>query len=155
MRAAVFIGMGSNHDPRNHLASGSAYLREILEDPVFSGCYRSESRMSGADYLNMAVFGYTYMSWDKLNVSLKDIEKRCGRVRKGNDECSLDLDLLWYDGIKVENRLPHPDLWLRSYVAVPVAELCCREKMAMPGDPPDGAWLRKAATELIITDFRI
>lgn len=155
MRSAVFIGMGSNLDPGNHLSSGAVYLRKILVEPVFSGCYRSESRTSGPDYLNMAVFGYTSMSWDRLASSLKEIENRCGRLRNGSDECSLDLDLLWYEGIRVENRLPHPDLWLRSYVAVPVAELCSRGGMALPGDPPEESWLRKAATELIITDFRI
>ncbi len=59
--------------------------------------------------------------------SLKNIERRLGRVdtfRWGPR--TIDLDLLFFDDIKVENaelQLPHPRLQERRFVLIPLAEI--------------------------------
>jgi 2-amino-4-hydroxy-6-hydroxymethyldihydropteridine diphosphokinase len=151
----VFIGMGSNQEAEIHLAMGAGLMHDLIADLSFSSCYQSKSRSYGADYLNLAAFGYCSLPWDQLRLSLKRIESVCGRIRNQKDECIIDLDLLWFEGVTVENLLPHPDLWRRSYVAVPVFELCSDAGIPFPGDPPDEAILGILSNELKLVEFKV
>ena len=59
--------------------------------------------------------------------SLLEIERREGRVRQlRNGPRTLDLDLLTLGDLEMRSdrlQLPHPRMWLRSFVLEPLAEV--------------------------------
>jgi 2-amino-4-hydroxy-6-hydroxymethyldihydropteridine diphosphokinase len=59
--------------------------------------------------------------------ALQAIEQQHGRARPyRNAPRTLDLDLLWYDGINISTPrliLPHPRMHLRAFVLRPLQEL--------------------------------
>ena len=65
--------------------------------------------------------------WDLLAL-LQAIERRMGRVRNGepNSPRVIDLDLLAMGAYRMRTRaltLPHPRMWQRRFVLVPLAEI--------------------------------
>lgn len=79
------------------------------------------------NFLNAVVEVRTSLDARELLALLKSIETRLGRSageRWGPRE--IDLDLLLYGDEEVDEpdlRLPHPKMWERSFVLVPLAEI--------------------------------
>ena len=81
----------------------------------------------GPDYVNAVVQVRTTLGPDALLAELQAIEQRAGRERPyRNAPRTLDLDILLY-GEKQVNRedlqIPHPRMWQRAFVVVPLAEI--------------------------------
>ena len=105
----IFIAFGSNEEPHRHLKEGIKQLRNIVTDVKLSSCYRSRSCNGGADYLNMVVSARTQeRSYSTLVIQLKEIEKKCGRIK---------------NSLIIDNVLPHDDLYRYPHVLVPFCEL--------------------------------
>ena len=120
----IFIAFGSNEEPHRHLKEGIKQLRNIVTDVKLSSCYRSRSCNGGADYLNMVVSARTQeRSYSTLVIQLKEIEKECGRIKNSEHRCALDLDLLLFGDLIIDNVLPHDDLYRYPHVLVPFCEL--------------------------------
>ncbi len=134
MKHFVYIGMGSNADPVEHLRQGQMGLQTLLSDCLFSNCYQSKSRLDGHDYLNQVAGGTTDLPWQDLVLKLKKIEQGCNRTRCLGDVCTLDLDLLWYQGVVCEGILPHRDLTSRGYVVIPLLDLLNVAQMPRPDE---------------------
>jgi len=81
----------------------------------------------GSDYLNAVVEVKTGLSAPALLQSLQQIELAAGRERPyPNAPRTLDLDLLLYGSGSIESAqltVPHPRMWERAFVLVPLAEI--------------------------------
>lgn len=82
------------------------------------------------NYLNAAVLLETDLSAEELcRTELPAIEAKLGRVRDSQDRNAartIDLDLALYDAsvLQVDHRwIPDPDILVRPFLAVPLAEL--------------------------------
>lgn len=82
------------------------------------------------DFINAAVLLDTQLDARALLRKLKAIEKELGRVptyRWGPR--LIDLDLITYDDKRIDEpnlKLPHPELYERAFVLIPLAEIDSR-----------------------------
>jgi 2-amino-4-hydroxy-6-hydroxymethyldihydropteridine diphosphokinase len=132
-RAAVtaYIGLGANLGDRH------ATLQQALQAlgaMAGSGAVRS-SRFyrsapvdaGGPDYLNAVAELTTALTAPDLLRALQALENAAGRQRPyRNAPRTLDLDLLLYGDARIDSAeltVPHPRMWERAFVLVPLTEL--------------------------------
>lgn len=81
----------------------------------------------GSDYLNAVVEIRTALNAPILLQRLQQIEHAAGRERPyPNAPRTLDLDVLLYGSASIDSphlTVPHPRMWQRAFVLVPLAEL--------------------------------
>ena len=81
----------------------------------------------GSDYINAVVEIETSLPAPILLQHLQQIEQTAGRERPHtNAPRTLDLDLLLYGNGSVDSAdltVPHPRMWQRAFVLVPLAEI--------------------------------
>jgi 2-amino-4-hydroxy-6-hydroxymethyldihydropteridine diphosphokinase len=84
----------------------------------------------GGDYINAVVEIETQLPAPILLQHLQLIELSAGRERPyTNAPRTLDLDLLLYGDARIESpqlTVPHPRMWQRAFVLVPLAEIASR-----------------------------
>lgn len=126
----AFLGLGSNlGDRARHLAEaigvlvagGNASVSLLYEtDPV------GGPGGQGA-YLNVVVELDTDLTARQLLALCHRLEAAAGRVRQERwGPRTLDVDLLWVDGVTVDESdlvVPHPRMWERRFVLAPLREL--------------------------------
>ena len=93
-----------------------------------SSLYRTAPiESSGPDYLNAVAEVSTTLTAPALLAALQAIELAHGRERPyRNAPRTLDLDLLLYGDARIESphlTVPHPRMWERAFVLVPLAEI--------------------------------
>ncbi|MGI9602954.1 MAG: 2-amino-4-hydroxy-6-hydroxymethyldihydropteridine diphosphokinase [Acidimicrobiales bacterium] len=131
----ALLGLGSN------LGDSEALLREAvaaLPDVVaVSGLYRT-APVGGPEqgaFLNIVVELDTRLSPRELLELCREREQAADRVRLERwGPRTLDVDVLWVDDITVDEPdliVPHPRMFERAFVMVPLAELA-------PDVIPDG-----------------
>jgi 2-amino-4-hydroxy-6-hydroxymethyldihydropteridine diphosphokinase len=96
-----------------------------------SGLYRSAPvDSSGPNYINAVVEVATILTAPRLLASLQAIEQAAGRERPYvNAPRTLDLDLLLYGSGGIASprlTLPHPRMWGRAFVLLPLHEIAPR-----------------------------
>jgi 2-amino-4-hydroxy-6-hydroxymethyldihydropteridine diphosphokinase len=89
-----------------------------------------------ADFYNGVIALRTSLPAEVLSTLLGDVEARCGRRPSPDRHAprTIDLDLLLYGDMEArrpEMTLPHPDIPLRSFVALPLLELA--PELVLPG----------------------
>ncbi len=125
----IYIGIGSNIEPRQHLEAALERLAALYGELRLSPVYESEAiGFDGAPFLNMVVGLDSDQSIPQLLETLRQIESDNG-YRGGAPKFSaraLDLDLLTYgaksgsvDGVE----LPRSDIAAYAYVLWPLADL--------------------------------
>ncbi|CAN7171475.1 2-amino-4-hydroxy-6-hydroxymethyldihydropteridine diphosphokinase [Polaromonas sp. LjRoot131] len=81
----------------------------------------------GEDYFNAVVELDTGLTAPDLLTHLQKIEQQAGRERPyRNAPRTLDLDLLLYGSARIDSVrliLPHPRMWQRAFVLLPLAEI--------------------------------
>ena len=81
----------------------------------------------GNDYINAVVEIETKLPAPTLLQHLQQIEQAAGRERPyRNAPRTLDLDLLLYGSASIDSAnlvVPHPRMWQRAFVLVPLAEI--------------------------------
>jgi 2-amino-4-hydroxy-6-hydroxymethyldihydropteridine diphosphokinase len=125
----VFIGAGSNIEPRRHLGAGLRALAERFGILRLSPVYRnSPVGFDGEDFLNMVISFDTDDTVGEVAAALSAIEADNGRTRSEAKFAprTLDLDLLLYgdfvgeaDGVE----LPRDEITRYSFVLRPLADL--------------------------------
>ena len=123
----AFLGLGSNlGDRRRHLREAVATLPDVV---AVSTVYETEP-VGGPDqdrYLNCVVELRTARTARQLLDAARACESAAGRVREVRwGPRTLDVDVLWVDGEEVAEPdlvVPHPRMFERSFVLVPMSEL--------------------------------
>lgn len=81
----------------------------------------------GSDYINAVVEIQTSLPAPSLLQHLQQLELATGRARPHiNAPRTLDLDLLLYGDGRIDSShltVPHPRMWQRAFVLVPLAEI--------------------------------
>ena len=128
--ARVYLSLGSNIEPRRHLAAALDELRARFGAIDVSPVYRTKAvGFDGEDFLNLAVGLDTDLEPAALNDWLHALEARHGRRRDGPrfSARTLDVDIVLYDD-RVERgpgnlEIPRSELVQHAFVLQPMADL--------------------------------
>jgi 2-amino-4-hydroxy-6-hydroxymethyldihydropteridine diphosphokinase len=133
MRAPVtaYLGLGANlGDARAALHQAIAAIHDSPGITVLarSALYRTAPvDSSGPDYINAVLEVHTALTAPDLLRCLHAIEADAGRERPyRNAPRTLDLDILLYGSGCISSpdlTVPHPRMWQRAFVLVPLAEI--------------------------------
>jgi 2-amino-4-hydroxy-6-hydroxymethyldihydropteridine diphosphokinase len=133
MRDAVtaYVGLGANlGDAGQAVRDAIEQLRKLPGTTVAaqSSLYRTVPvDSSGPDYVNAVAQLSTSLTAPHLLRELQHIENAAGRERPyRNAPRTLDLDLLLFGSACVESpelQVPHPRMYERAFVMVPLAEV--------------------------------
>ncbi|MCC5822967.1 MAG: 2-amino-4-hydroxy-6-hydroxymethyldihydropteridine diphosphokinase [Phycisphaerales bacterium] len=134
MTHRAFIAIGSNLGPRH--ATIHAGLRDLARVPGIRVVRLSSLIQTDpvgppgqGPYLNAAAELATTLDPHTLLDAMLAVERAHGRDRSGSERWgprTLDLDLLWYDGVTLDEpglTLPHPRMADRPFVLRPLAEI--------------------------------
>lgn len=132
MKRSALVGLGSNlGDSRKILKAALQSLDEEEGISVKECSSLYSTAPVGANdqprFLNLAIRIETELSPQRLLERLFEVENRYGRERKERwGPRTLDLDLLFYEDEVVNEpglKLPHPEIWNRGFVLVPLMEI--------------------------------
>lgn len=131
-RREAVISFGSNvGDTRENirLALEALKLNEAIEVRRCSSLYITEPQgyEDQDDFLNGCLLINTYLKPSELLHVLQKIELDLGRVRTiKNGPRTIDLDILLMTGVRMDTKeltIPHPRMYDRAFVLVPLKEL--------------------------------
>jgi 2-amino-4-hydroxy-6-hydroxymethyldihydropteridine diphosphokinase len=141
MRA--FLALGSN------LGDREAYLREAIagipDVVAVSSIYETEPVGSSGRYLNAVVQLETDLTPRALLEVCRRLETAAHRERDANDRYAartLDVDVLLVGDLTVDEpdlEVPHPRMWERPFVLIPLADLA---PDLVPAPPVDDGVVR-------------
>ena len=133
---SAYIGIGSNLGNRfGNLAKALALLARhssIRLEKVSSLYWTAPIGVRyQPSFLNGVVHIKTSESPRQLLRTLRLIESRLGRIRRGkNQPRPVDLDILEYDRVEIRQQdlvVPHPRMAVRRFVLQPLADVCPRK----------------------------
>ncbi|MCQ4167619.1 2-amino-4-hydroxy-6-hydroxymethyldihydropteridine diphosphokinase [Tahibacter harae] len=133
----AYLSLGSNQEPRRHLALALQELRERFGDLVASAAYRFPAvGFDGPDFVNLAAVIGTDLPPQQLNDWLHALEDRHGRRRdvpRFSDR-TLDVDIVLYGDAVLSGRgnlqLPRDEL-RHAFVLLPLAQIA--PEVQVPG----------------------
>lgn len=135
---SLIISTGSNQGDRlANLEKAKCILSEYLDLEYESNIYESAAVdfLKQPDFLNQ-VLQFKIPDEEPLNVLFKalEIEKNMGRIRtQKKGPRIIDIDLLFWD-LKTINldalTVPHPRLFKRSFIVLPLKEIPFYNKLA-------------------------
>ncbi|MBM3227531.1 2-amino-4-hydroxy-6-hydroxymethyldihydropteridine diphosphokinase [Candidatus Peribacteria bacterium] len=128
----IYIGLGSNIHPENHLRKAASMLRSHFPAIQYSSVYRSSAREveDQDDFLNAVAHATTEKSPGEIHTILQAIESSLGKAppyRFGPR--TIDLDLLLCGDMVIPHKdgcqlvVPHPRMHERRFVLGPLCEL--------------------------------
>lgn len=138
--ATVFLGLGSNLGNREENIKKAVELlcknsninllkqSKIIETKPVGGPLQP-------DYLNAVIKIETLLTPKEILNSIQRIENNFKRVRTvKNGPRTIDIDILLYDNINFNEEnltIPHPRMWQRDFVKLPLFEIApeLKEKM--------------------------
>lgn len=129
--ARAWVGLGANlGDARAAVEAALAALDGIADTRLVkrSSLYRTAPwEASGPDFFNAVAEVETRLTAPELLHALRGLEQAAGRERPYvNAPRTLDLDLLLYGSASVSSAfltVPHPRMWQRAFVLMPLAEV--------------------------------
>ena len=139
------IGIGSNLGDRvAFVTSAVARLRDALPVLCMSPVYETDPLgPPQGRFLNAALLVDSALSPHALLATLNAVERSLGRERRERwGPRTIDLDLLWIDGIIIANAtltVPHPGLLQRAFALRPLLDVAPDAI-----DPRDGSRLANA-----------
>lgn len=130
--ANVYLSLGSNMESRiGYLEKAISKLRLMKGSEVtaISSIYETDpvGYIDQPSFLNLVVCLKTTLPPFELLAETQQIENELGRKREIRwGPRTIDLDILLYDqeNMKMESlTLPHPRMWQRSFVIIPLLEV--------------------------------
>jgi len=130
MEHIVYLALGSNMG--NRLANLKTAINNLTPQLAVknkSSVYETPpwGFTEQAEFLNQVVMAETYLQPQALLGHLKRLETALGRVPNFQDGPRLiDIDILFYDDLIVDTpplTIPHPRMYNRPFVLVPLAEI--------------------------------
>lgn len=124
----VFVGIGSNIEPRVHVPDALAALRHHFGPLDVSTMYRCPAvGITGNDFINLVVVFESTESIESVQQTLRVIEGDCGRDRAARDGSrTMDLDMLLFGESVFDNgeiRVPRADIVEYAFVLRPLAQM--------------------------------
>jgi 2-amino-4-hydroxy-6-hydroxymethyldihydropteridine diphosphokinase len=126
----VYVGLGSNvGDRARNLRSALDCLASHAEVTTASSVYETEpvGFPNQEPFLNLACRLRTNHTPEELLAAAKAIEVQLGRtLTLRNGPRTIDIDILLFGDLCLESLdlvIPHPHLWERLFVLVPLAEI--------------------------------
>ena len=151
----AFLGLGTNlGDRREYLRTAVASTPDIVG---VSSVYETDP-VGGPEqgaFLNIVVELATTKSPVQLLELCRSLEIAAGRERRIRwGPRTLDVDILWIDGVTVDHpdlTVPHPRMYQRNFVVVPLLELASDLAPALSelGYDPDTAFGTVASLGLL------
>lgn len=146
----IFLALGANVGNRwDNLANAIYHLRKVVDLEMVSSVYETEpvGYTNQPRFLNIVLQGQTQLTAEELLANVKEIETLLGRkssVRNGPR--LIDIDILFYDKLTLTLDhliIPHPRLYERAFVLVPLAEIA-------PGavDPKSGKTVKELLAKI-------
>ena len=137
-RCVAYIGAGANLGDRAATLRGAMDALDAVANArvsAMSSLYETEpvGGVQQPAYLNMAARIETTLSPEALLGELQKIERTFGRRREGEIRWgprTLDLDLLLFGNETRQTEsltLPHPRMWERAFVLIPLREVADAE----------------------------
>ncbi|MGI6232181.1 MAG: 2-amino-4-hydroxy-6-hydroxymethyldihydropteridine diphosphokinase [Prevotella sp.] len=109
----LLLSIGSNSSPEENIVRAEVLLHDSFPDIAFTQRIRTEAiGKRGPMYLNELARASTFLSYEKVNDILKNIEQQLGRVHhhpKGL--VTIDIDIL-----RLDEQIYHEADWGRPYV---------------------------------------
>jgi len=130
--ARVYLGLGSNINDRIvYLKKALEEIEDLKDTKILksSSIYETEpwGHKEQNSFLNMVVLIETSFSPLNLIIKFKEIEIRCGRIKRDKwFEREIDIDILFFDDIILKSEhleIPHPQMQNRRFVLVPLNEI--------------------------------
>ena len=142
----AFLALGSNlGDRARYLADAIAGIPDVVAvSPIYETGPVGGSTSQGP-YLNAVVELDTDLSPRALLEVCRRLETAAQRVRDPNDRFgprTLDVDVLLVGDLRVAEpdlEVPHPRMWERGFVLIPLADLA----PDLVPDPPEDAGVRR------------
>ena len=126
----IYLLLGSNVGNRAYYLDHTVeLLSDFMEITKISQIYETEAwgDRSQESYLNMAIEAKIDASAVQLHKITRRVEKKLGRVNKGNYQPrTIDIDILFFGGEIIHSKkliIPHPRIQMRKFVLVPLCEL--------------------------------
>jgi 2-amino-4-hydroxy-6-hydroxymethyldihydropteridine diphosphokinase len=129
----AYIALGANLGNAAQTVSDAIQAINALPETEVtkqSSLYKTaalESESSSPDYINAVIEIKTTQPAYLLLNQLQKIEQNAGRIRPYlNAPRTLDLDILLYGDAQIQTEtltIPHPRMWQRAFVLVPLAEV--------------------------------
>ncbi|GAE31775.1 2-amino-4-hydroxy-6-hydroxymethyldihydropteridine diphosphokinase [Halalkalibacter hemicellulosilyticus] len=132
MKHIAYIALGSNIGKRHaHLEKAIDLLSQeaMIEVCTRSSIYETDpvGYEDQQSFLNMVISIRTSLTSEQLLEKMQQIERDCGRTREIKwGPRTIDLDILLYDQENMEMEhliIPHPRMWERAFVLVPLKEI--------------------------------
>jgi 2-amino-4-hydroxy-6-hydroxymethyldihydropteridine diphosphokinase len=130
MEHIVYLALGTNMG--NRLANLKAAINNLTPQLAVknkSSVYETPpwGFTQQAEFLNQVVMAETYLQPQALLGHLKRLETALGRIPNFQDGPRLiDIDILFYDDLVLDTpplTIPHPRMYNRPFVLVPLAEI--------------------------------
>lgn len=126
----VFLGLGSSEgDSYRILNEAYVEIQKWGKEPCISSFYKTPpwGGVAQNDFLNAVCVIKTDLSPEHLLEKIHFLEKKFERVREVRwADRTLDVDILVYEG-EIRNTeiltLPHPYIWDRDFVWIPLLEV--------------------------------
>lgn len=130
----VYLALGSNLcDPKKNVLKAIEYIENKV-GRVVSRSSLLETRPWGFyspnNFINAVVCCETTFDPRLLLQTTQEIERLMGRKEKSHEgeykDRVIDIDILLYDELKVDEpdlKIPHPLMWERDFVVVPLREI--------------------------------
>ncbi len=159
----VYIGAGSNVDPRRHLRAGLVALADRYGLLKVSPVYRNSAvGFAGDDFLNLVIGFETDEPVGDVVRYLGDVEAANGRTRTEEkfSPRTLDLDLLLYGNLVGEFdgvELPRSEITRYAFVLKPLADLVPEARHPVEGATYADLWasfdVSRHPLERVAVDF--
>lgn len=118
----IIIALGSNLNQTINIEQAQNYLESAFEDMTFSNPMWTDpiDMPNSAMFMNVVGVGYCHVGEEGVLHALKDLERRCGRIRTSSKlgMIPLDADLLFHD-----DHFCHEKDWERDYIQELLREL--------------------------------
>lgn len=157
---SVFVGVGSNIEPRVHVPQALAELETRYGALRMSQVYACPAvGFEGNDFINLVVAFDTRESAQATQAALREIEGRCGRDRSVKRASRrIDLDLLLHNDTVIESNdltLPRADILEYAFVLAPMAELAPEARHPVLGETYAALWAAFDDREQPLTPVRL
>ena len=126
----VYLGLGANMgDRQSNLSKAIALLSPLVRLEKLSSIYETEpvGYSQQPRFLNAVCRSRTRLKPEDLLATVKEVETTLGRTPDfRNAPRPVDIDILLYgdDVVSLPHlTIPHPRLWERAFVLVPLAEI--------------------------------